>query len=64
MQALVLKSDAADVHYGLATVCFLLNDLSGASYHFREVTRLDPQRAGADINLAQSSTGWTCWTSR
>jgi tetratricopeptide (TPR) repeat protein len=51
LQALGLKSDAPDVHYGLATVCFLLNDLSSASYHFKEVTRLDPLRAGAYINL-------------
>lgn len=51
MQALALKSDAPDVHYGLATVCFLLNDLRSAAHHFREVTRLDPLRAGAHINL-------------
>jgi tetratricopeptide (TPR) repeat protein len=51
MQALALKSDAPDVHYGLATVCFLVNDLPSAAYHFKEVTRLDPLRAGAHINL-------------
>src|SRR5947208_12228776 len=51
LQALGLKSDAPDVHYGLATVCFLLNDLPSAAYHFKEVTRLDPLRAGAYINL-------------
>src|SRR5436309_11499421 len=51
LQALGLKSDAPDVHYGLATVCFLLNDLTSAAYHFKEVTRLDPLRAGAYINL-------------
>jgi Tfp pilus assembly protein PilF len=51
LQALGLKSDAPDVHYGLATVCFLLNDLTSAAYHFKEVTRLDPLRAGAHINL-------------
>jgi tetratricopeptide (TPR) repeat protein len=50
-QALGLKADSPDVHYGLATVCFLLNDLPSAAYHFREVTRLDPLRAGAYINL-------------
>lgn len=50
-QALALKPDAPDVHYGLATVCFLLNDLQSAAHHFREVTRLDPLRAGAHINL-------------
>src|SRR5436309_12328045 len=51
MQALALRSDAPDVHYGLATVCFQLNDLPSAAYHFKEVTRLDPLRAGAFINL-------------
>src|SRR5437879_7731122 len=51
LQALGLKSDSPDVHYGLATVCFLLNDLTSAAYHFKEVTRLDPLRAGAYINL-------------
>ncbi len=50
-QALALHGDHPDVHYGLATVCFLLNDLHGAAYHFLEVTRLDPLRAGAFINL-------------
>jgi tetratricopeptide (TPR) repeat protein len=29
----------------------LLNDLAGAAFHFKEVTRLDPRRAGAHINL-------------
>lgn len=50
-QALSVKSDAPDVHYGMATVCFLLNDLESAAYHFKEVTRLDPIRPGAHINL-------------
>jgi tetratricopeptide (TPR) repeat protein len=50
-QALASHGDHPDVHYGLATVCFLLNDLHGAAYHFLEVTRLDPQRAGAFVNL-------------
>ena len=50
-QALALRADNPDVHYGLATVCFLLNDLPGAVQHFKEVTRLDPLRAGAYINL-------------
>jgi tetratricopeptide (TPR) repeat protein len=50
-QAFTLRPDAPDVHYGLATVCFLLHDLSKAAYHFKEVTRLDPLRAGAYINL-------------
>ena len=51
LQALTLRSDAADVHYGLATVCFQLKDLHSAAHHFKEVTRLDPLRAGAFINL-------------
>jgi len=51
MRALNIKSDSPDVHYGLATVCFLLSDLPSAAYHFKEVTRLDPLRAGAHINL-------------
>src|SRR5437868_12293804 len=51
LQALSVKSDAPDVHYGLATVCFQLKDLTSAAHHFKEVTRLDPLRAGAYINL-------------
>src|SRR5260370_1363901 len=51
MRALSMKPDSPDVHYGLATVCFLVNDLPSAAYHFKEVTRLDPLRAGAHINL-------------
>lgn len=51
LQALGLKPDNPDVHYGLATVKFLLQDLEGAVYHFKEVTRLDPLRAGAYVNL-------------
>jgi tetratricopeptide (TPR) repeat protein len=51
LQALGLRSDAPDVHYGLATVCHKLGDLHAAAHHFKEVTRLDPRRAGAFINL-------------
>jgi tetratricopeptide (TPR) repeat protein len=51
LQALTLRSDEPDVHYGLATVCFQLKDLHSAAHHFKEVTRLDPHRAGAFINL-------------
>jgi tetratricopeptide (TPR) repeat protein len=50
-QALGYESDSPDIHYGLATVCFLLGDLHSAVYHFKEVTRLDPHRAGAFVNL-------------
>jgi Tfp pilus assembly protein PilF len=51
LQALGLKSDSPDIHYGLATICFQLKDLPSAAYHFKEVTRLDPLRPGAYINL-------------
>jgi tetratricopeptide (TPR) repeat protein len=51
LQALGLKSDQPDVHYGLATVYFQLRELTSAAHHFREVTRLDPHRAGAWVNL-------------
>src|SRR5262245_63521531 len=50
-QALGVRSDVPDVHQGLATVCFQLRDLPAAAHHFKEVTRLDPLRAGAFINL-------------
>ena len=49
--ALGLRSDLVDVHYGLATVYFQLRELTSAAHHFREVSRLDPNRAGAFINL-------------
>lgn len=51
LQALGLKSNSPDIHYGMATVCFLLSDLDSAAYHFSEVMRLDPMRPGAYINL-------------
>src|SRR5258707_3513840 len=51
LQALGVKSDAPDVHHGLATVSFQMKDLPAAAYHFKEVTRLDPLRAVAYINL-------------
>jgi tetratricopeptide (TPR) repeat protein len=51
LQALGQRSDSPDIHYGLATVCFQLRDLPSAAYHFREVTRIDPLRAGAYVNL-------------
>jgi tetratricopeptide (TPR) repeat protein len=50
-QAIGLRSDNPDAHYGMATVCFLTNDLPRSAFHFKEVTRLDPLRAGAYINL-------------
>jgi tetratricopeptide (TPR) repeat protein len=51
LKALGLKSDMPDVHYGLATVYFQLNELTSAAHHFKEVTRLDPKRPGAYVNL-------------
>jgi tetratricopeptide (TPR) repeat protein len=51
LQALGQQPDSADIHQGLATVCFQLRDLPGAAHHYKEVTRLDPQRPGAYINL-------------
>jgi tetratricopeptide (TPR) repeat protein len=51
LKALGLRSDSPDVHYGLATVYFQLNELTSAAHHFKEVTRLDPKRAGAFVNL-------------
>jgi len=50
-QALAIRSDLPDVHYGLGTVCFLLNDLNSSAHHFKEVTKLDALRASAYINL-------------
>jgi Tfp pilus assembly protein PilF len=51
LMALGLKSDIPDIHYGLATVYFQLQELTSAAHHFKEVTRLDPLRAGAFVNL-------------
>jgi tetratricopeptide (TPR) repeat protein len=51
LMALGLRSDSPDIHYGLATVYFQRQELTSAAHHFREVTRLDPLRAGAFINL-------------
>jgi tetratricopeptide (TPR) repeat protein len=50
-QALGYRSDSPDIHYGIATACFLVGDQHSAIYHFKEVIRLDPLRAGAYINL-------------
>ena len=51
LQALGQKPDSPDLHNSLGTVCFQLEDLPSAAYHFKEVTRLDPLRPGAYINL-------------
>src|SRR5262245_4843759 len=50
-QAMGVRPENPDIHYGLATACFLVGDLATAAFHFKEVTRLDPLRAGAYINL-------------
>ncbi|MBI3864982.1 MAG: tetratricopeptide repeat protein, partial [Planctomycetia bacterium] len=41
----------AEVHEGLATVHFLKNAYDDAIKHFERVTRLDPRRGNAWINL-------------
>jgi tetratricopeptide (TPR) repeat protein len=51
LRALELRPDSPEAHYGLATVCFHQGDLLGAAHHFKEVTRHDPLRAGAFVNL-------------
>jgi tetratricopeptide (TPR) repeat protein len=51
LMALGLRSDLPDIHMGLATVYFQLREVTSAAHHFKEVTRLDPLRAGAFINL-------------
>jgi tetratricopeptide (TPR) repeat protein len=51
LQALEVRPDHPDAHYGLATACFLQGDVLGAAHHFKEVTRHDPLRAGAFVNL-------------
>ena len=51
LMALGQRSNSPDIHYGLATVYFQLRELTSAGHHFREVTRLDPLRASAFINL-------------
>ena len=57
LMALGIRSDLPDVHYGLATVYFHLSELTSAAHHFREVTRLDPLRAGAYVNLLADGPG-------
>ncbi len=49
--ALEFRADIAEVHYGLATVYYQLRDLANAAHHYMEVTRLEPTRARAFINL-------------
>jgi tetratricopeptide (TPR) repeat protein len=49
--ALDFRADTAEVHYGLATVYFQQGDMANAAHHYMEVTRLEPSRARAFINL-------------
>ncbi|MBM3992910.1 MAG: tetratricopeptide repeat protein [Planctomycetes bacterium] len=51
LQLLGLQPDNPDVHYGLATVFFLVGDAESAAHHFKQVIRLDPLRAAAYVNL-------------
>jgi tetratricopeptide (TPR) repeat protein len=51
LQALAVEPESVDIHYGLATACFLLDDLGGASHYFLEVIRQEPTRADAYTNL-------------
>lgn len=50
-KAISTSPESPDAHYGLATCCFMLHDFDSAKAHFKEVTRLDPLRATAFINL-------------
>jgi Tfp pilus assembly protein PilF len=51
LQALAAKTNSPDANYGVATACFLLDEPESAIFYFKEVLRLDPQRAGAYVNL-------------
>jgi Tfp pilus assembly protein PilF len=51
MQALAIRSGSADANYGVATACFLIDEPESAIFYFKESLRLDPQRAGAYVNL-------------
>lgn len=51
LQALIERPEAADVHYGLGNVFFLLGDLESSGHHYRQVIRIDSHHAPAHINL-------------
>lgn len=51
LEALQIQPNAPDVHYGLATIYYLRQDWGSAAHHFQKVTRHDPTRASAFINL-------------
>lgn len=50
-EARLINDLDADVHDGLATAHYLLKDDAAAARHFERVTRLDPRRGPAWINL-------------
>jgi len=50
-QALQIDELEPDIHDGLATAWYLQGDLERAAEHFERVTRLDPRRGPAWINL-------------
>lgn len=51
LQALAIRTNSPDANYGVATACFLLDEPESAIFYFKESLRLDPQRAGAYVNL-------------
>jgi tetratricopeptide (TPR) repeat protein len=55
-KARLQRPDSPDAYYGLATTEFMLDDVEAAAIHFQQVTRLDPQRAGAYVNLGAALT--------
>ena len=50
-RALVFRADDPEIHYSIATIYFLVDDLEHAKAHFKVVTDRDPRRANAHINL-------------
>jgi tetratricopeptide (TPR) repeat protein len=50
-RALLFRDDNPDIHYGIATIYFLMDDLEHAMEHFKSVINLDARRANAYINL-------------
>ena len=46
-QALALRQNSPDVHYGLGTVYFMMNDLHKAASHFSEAISLGLSRNSA-----------------
>jgi Tfp pilus assembly protein PilF len=50
-RALQIREDDPEIHYSIATIYFLVDDLQHAMEHFKSVTERDPRRANAHINL-------------